>query len=245
MRGYIKMKPAKRFLKGTVEDITLSKLAEAEIEESRERLQVIVDNLYDAIFIHDVNGKIVNVNNKVLDLYNVSKEEIFTLKIEDISAKDNPMSMVEEYWNKVVNHGKSFKFEWKAMRPCDNFLFDVEVFLSRITLGKSNYVLANVRDISEQKEAHRKLLITQKAVELNASPIFWISRNAEIIYANRAAQNHLKYSFEELKGLRFKDIDPTWTIEYWNKTGYPSLKEGTVSLIESVHVTKNGDRISR
>ena len=95
-----------QIFEGTVEDITISKHAEAEIRESRERLQVIVDNLYDAIFIHDIDGKIVNVNNKVLDLYNVSREEIFKLTIEDISGKDNPMGLVADYWQKVVNYAE-------------------------------------------------------------------------------------------------------------------------------------------
>ena len=232
-----------KIFEGTVEDITISKQAEAEIKESRERLQVVVDNLYDAIFIHDIDGKIINVNNKVLDLYKVSKEEIFKLTIEDISGKDNPMGLVADYWQKVVNDGESFKFEWKAMRPIDKYLFDVEVFLSRISFDNKDYVLANVRDITEQKEANRRLLITQKAVELNSSPIFWINNKAKIVYANRAATLHLGFNLNELKNMRVEEVDPNWTMDYWINKRDQRLKEGNVALIESVHVTKDGKMI--
>ncbi|MDX1699991.1 MAG: PAS domain S-box protein, partial [Melioribacteraceae bacterium] len=227
---------------GTVEDITMNKLAESEIKESRERLQVIVDNLYDAIFIHDLDGRILNVNNKVIDMYNVSKEEILKMRIEDISSMNNSMEMVSKRWDSVVKDGKTFKFEWEAMRPLDEFVFDVEVFLSRITLNSEKYILANVRDISDQKEAQKKLLMNQRAVELNASPIFWISSSSKFLYANKAAVNQLGYSFEELLNMRVPDIDPKWSEDFWIDEGFPLLQNKKVANIESYHITKGGKK---
>ncbi|MCB0745273.1 MAG: PAS domain-containing sensor histidine kinase, partial [Ignavibacteriae bacterium] len=150
---------------GTVEDISLSKFAEAELRESGERQQTIFDNVYDAIFIHDINGKIVNVNNKVLDLYNISKESALAISIEDISSNENSFEMVHGYWSNVVNYNKTHMFEWKAMRPGDKYVFDVEVFLSKITLGKDDFVLANVRDISERKQDAELLIKAKEKAE--------------------------------------------------------------------------------
>ena len=226
---------------GTVEDITISKLAEVSLNESKERLQTVFDNVYDAIFIHDIDGKIVDINSKVLDLYNISREEALKLNIHDFSQKKLGLNILSEYWEKVVSIGKTYKFEWKAIRPSDNSNFDVEIFLSRITLSEKDYVLANIRDITEQKESNRKLLITQKAVDLNTSPIFWLTKEAKIIYANSAAVKALDYSFTELMNMKVSDIITLWTEDYWEVFGHKVIKEEGLALYETDFVKKNGE----
>jgi PAS domain S-box-containing protein len=227
-------------IEGTVEDISLSKLADIELREAGERLQTVFDNLYDAIIIHDQFGEIININSKVLDLYNISMEEAIGCSIKDISSKDNPLDTIAQYWQNVVAGGKTHRFEWKAMRPKDKFVFDVEVFLSKITLGKEDYVLSNIRDITEQKKAQKQLLITQKAVELNASPIFWISKESNFIYVNNAAVEKLGYTFEELLKMKVSEVDPSWTDKYWEEFGYEMLKEKGVAQFETSQKKKDG-----
>jgi len=226
---------------GTIEDITLNKLAEGELRESRERLQTVFDNMYDAIFIHDLNGKIFDVNNKVLDLFNISVDEALKMSIQDLFSKSSSRELASKYWTHVINKGKTYKFEWKAIRPMDKYVFDVEIFLSKITLGNDNYILANVRDISDQKEANKKLLITQKAFELNATPIFWITNDSKFTYANKAASEVLGYTLDELKNMKVSDIDMQWTDEFWKNSGYPMLQEKRVAQFESVCKKNNGE----
>lgn len=228
---------------GTVEDITLSKLAEFDLKNSKERLQTVIDNVYDAIFIHDGNGQIVDLNNKVLDLYNIGRDEVLNLNIKDLLQQELDIDTLKKYWKNVIDYGKTYKFEWKSKRPYDNFIFDIEIFFSRITLGNTNYILVNLRDITDQKEANRKLLLTQRAVDLDTTPIFWITNKAKIIYVNIAATKMLGYSSEELLRMSIFDIDPNWDLEYFNTVGYPLLKEKGSNQFESIHRKKNGDII--
>lgn len=44
-------------------------------------------------------------------------------------------------------------------------MFDVEVFLTKITFGGSNYILANVKDITEQKKVKLALIEAKDAAE--------------------------------------------------------------------------------
>jgi len=226
---------------GTVEDITFNKLAQVEVNASKERLQKVFDNVYDGIFVHDIEGNIVDINNKVLDLYNVSREDILKLKIRDISSEENPIDTVATIWQDIIYKEKTFLFEWKALRPNDKSVFDVEVFLSKIHLDEKEYILANVRDITEKKEATKKLLLTQRAVDLNASPIYWISDQAKFIYANNAALQQSGYSLNELLNMNVFDTDVYWTEEYWKDVEYPTLKKLGVSQFESVNKRKNGE----
>ncbi len=232
-----------QIFEGTVEDITINKLAEIELRESRERLQSVLDNVNDAIFIHDVNGKIIDINNKVLDLFNISKEDTLGLSVFDISGKGNSFDLIKSYWENVIENNKTHKFEWKFERPFDKYVFDVEVFIAKITLGKDDYILANVRDITEEKEANKRLLITQKAIDMNAAPIFWITKNLEIAYVNHAAEEMLCYSLDELINMKMSDIDPQWTNEFWEEFGYSMLQEKNLAQFESVHISKDGREI--
>ncbi len=149
---------------GTVEDITKRKLAEIELQQSKELLQKVFDNVYNAIFIHDVDGKILNVNNKVLSLYNVSLQQVQKLSIPDFSDTNNPFEKVKEMWQKVLA-GETFLFEWKAKRPFEEYSFDVEVFLSKISISNKNYILANVRDITDQKRSEVALVAAKVKAE--------------------------------------------------------------------------------
>ena len=49
-----------------VRDITRRKRMETELNAARDYLRTVFNNVYDAIFVHDLDGKIVDVNDKML-----------------------------------------------------------------------------------------------------------------------------------------------------------------------------------
>ncbi|MCF6284649.1 MAG: PAS domain S-box protein [Candidatus Hydrogenedentes bacterium] len=129
---------------GVTRDITERKRAE-------EALRIIFDNNHDALFLHAADGKILDVNNKMLDMYGVTHELASTLSIQDdYTADDWPTNTLSETWEAVMA-GEAQLFEWKARRPKDASTFYVEVALQRIQIHDELLVLANVRDISERK----------------------------------------------------------------------------------------------
>ncbi len=176
------------------------------LKESNERLRVLFDNVYDAIFIIDVDGNILDVNNKVIDLFNVSQEQVKNLNIRDISSRNNNFEKLNKIFQNVVSKGKIYRFEWRVKRLIDEIEFEVEVFLNRINIGLENSIIATVRDISEQKEAHKKLLLTQRTVESNTTPIYWFNSKYEIIYANNSAVEQTGYNIDELYNMKFEDF---------------------------------------
>lgn len=119
-------------------------------------LRAILDNAYDAVFIHTLDGTVVDVNRKMLDMYSVSREEALKLSIrDDYSSSDNPLDSLPSIWEEVMS-GREQLFEWHARRPNDGSVFDVEVYLRRITLQNSDVILANVRDITDRKRAEQE-----------------------------------------------------------------------------------------
>jgi len=144
------------YYEGTHEDITERKQAEERLKESENRYRLILNSVNDAVFTHDEEGNIIDVNNKMLEMYRVAPEQAKSFSIRtDYSAPDNPTDKLAELWAEVLD-GKEQSFEWKARRPNDGTTFDAEVFLARIELNSKNLILASVRDITERKAGEQE-----------------------------------------------------------------------------------------
>ncbi|MDY0019589.1 MAG: PAS domain S-box protein, partial [Anaerolineae bacterium] len=131
---------------GYIMDIT-------ERQQTQTNLRTIFNSVYDAVFIHGVDGSILDVNDKLLELYGVTREQAPTFSIaEDYSSPENPLDELPVTWQKVLA-GEPQYFEWKARRPNDGTTFDAEVFLRKITMGDKDVVMANIRDVSDRKQA--------------------------------------------------------------------------------------------
>ncbi|WP_445241644.1 PAS domain S-box protein [Microcoleus vaginatus] len=157
------------------------KEAEAALQVSEQNLRTIFNNVYDAIFIHDLEGNILDVNNRMLEMYKVSQEQATQLSLKnDYSSGDNPIEQMEELWERVLA-GETPRVEWKARRPNDGSTFDAEIALSRIHLNGNLSVIANVRDISDRKQAEAELQQAQQFMEsvLNTIPVGVFAKEAE------------------------------------------------------------------
>ncbi|MEL6165389.1 MAG: PAS domain S-box protein, partial [Cyanobacteria bacterium J06628_3] len=120
------------------------------IRSSEQNLRTLLDSVCDAIFIHDLDGNILDVNEQMLQMYRVNREEAIQMSIPvDLSSADNLVDELPKIWEKVIK-GDAQLFEWKAKRPHDSSTFDVEVFLRKVTLNSQDIILANVRDITER-----------------------------------------------------------------------------------------------
>ncbi len=192
----ILIKNAKHLI--TYEDITESKRAEKALKASEETFRVVFNNVHDAIFIHEPDGTIIDVNEKMLQMYGMdNKEEALKLSIEkDYSSPENLLEQLPCRWEKVIA-GETQLFEWKARRPRDNSFFDVEMFLTKLALGNKDVILATVRDITDRKreeEFLRNLFIY--------SPIgMYIVMDGTFQFVNSQFEKYSGYRQEELRGV--------------------------------------------
>ncbi len=180
------------------------KKAERNLVLGRQRLQTIFDSSPAAIFIHDMDGTILDLNRTMLEMYGVNKKEGLTLSIAgDYSSPDNPLHMLPVIWQEVCE-GKQQQFEWIARRPHDGSTFIAHANLEKILFGGQEVICATVQDITARKEAEKNLASEQErlAVTLRSIGDGVIATDTEgrIVLLNTVAESLTGWSSEEAQG---------------------------------------------
>ncbi|MEK8016893.1 MAG: PAS domain S-box protein [Candidatus Parabeggiatoa sp.] len=139
---------------GTAEDITARKQTEKALRESEERFRSLVEQAVDAIFVHDLEGRFVDVNLKACESVGYTRQELLNLSISDIDIGIN-LEDLKKLWQQMA-FGIPIMLEG-VHRHREGSTFQVDVRLGLIKWNDSKYILASARDISERKQVEETL----------------------------------------------------------------------------------------
>ncbi|WP_373534944.1 AAA family ATPase [Microcoleus sp.] len=141
------------------------KAAETALQISEQNLRTIFNSVSSAIIIHDLHGNVLDVNNRVLEMFGVEREKALQCSIlNDYSTPDNPFHLVEDWWKRVLA-GETIECEWNVRKIDTGTAFEVYVTLNRIILGGKAVILGNVLDISDRKRAEAERQQKSEALE--------------------------------------------------------------------------------
>jgi len=138
------------------EDITEQVHARQALLDSDKTFRAIFNTAVDAIYIQDINGNFIDVNQGVINMYGYTKEELIGKSPEIIGAPDmNDIQMVMNCLNDAFN-GEPQQFEfWGRKKNGDIFPKIVRVS-SGYYFGKK-VIFAFAVDNTEQKKSENKL----------------------------------------------------------------------------------------
>jgi PAS domain S-box-containing protein len=133
------------------------------LQEREKQYRTIYDSANDAIFIQDMDtGAILDVNQKMCQMYGYDSKEVRQLDIGVLSAGEPPYTLEEALdWISKAAGGEQQIFEWKA-KDKTGHLFWVEVKMKRVRIGKTDRLLVTVRDITDSKQAKQALHEAEK-----------------------------------------------------------------------------------
>ena len=134
-------------------DITKHKRAQEALKESERRFRLLVEHATDSFFLHEIDGRIRDVNQHACESSGYTREELLGLSIEDIDQDFVPGKHLEK-WGQMVP-GVPITFEGVHRRK-DGTTFPVEVRLGVLESGERQLMLGLVRDISERKRAEEE-----------------------------------------------------------------------------------------
>ncbi|MFX0123689.1 MAG: PAS domain S-box protein [Candidatus Hodarchaeota archaeon] len=136
-------------------DITEQKRVERELQQSEEKYSNLFHFSNDSIFLHDLEGNIIDVNKKTLELFGYTKPEILSINIKDL----HPFNMLvtsRKAFETVSKEGfVNFEIEFKKKT---GEVFPAEVSSSLFEISGSSVIQGIVRDITERKKAEQALL---------------------------------------------------------------------------------------
>jgi PAS domain S-box-containing protein len=136
---------------------------EQQLENKEKRYRSIFNATSDALFIQDAsNAKIIDVNSRMLELYQLDHDSALSKTIEELSSPLQDYSddyIFQQFENAKQN--KPVVFEWLA-KDNNNETFPVEVSLSYLELDKHSRIIASVRDITKRKQAEKEIEKTKQ-----------------------------------------------------------------------------------
>lgn len=207
-----------------ISDITAQKEAEEKLQKLKTSYQELFDKSGDAIFIHDPDtADILDVNQRMCELFGYSREEALNLKVGDLSAGElYNQEKAKERVQKARTEGPQ-SFEWRGRRR-DGTVFWEEVTLKKAIIGGKERILASVRDITERKHSEQALKNSEEKareseklystlVEKVNDMVFMLDYKGNVTFFNSYVKEHYSLSYEEAENLKGTPLSFFWCDE--------------------------------
>jgi PAS domain S-box-containing protein len=127
------------------------------LQESEETYRMLFENANDAIFIMDLDGVHLQVNQKAIDLLGYDKEELVGLGYKDIVVQGE----VQQAENRLdmLLKGQDLPLYERFFKTKQGITIPVEINVSLIrdTGGRARFIQSIIRDIRGRKEAELAL----------------------------------------------------------------------------------------
>jgi len=160
---------------------------------SEDDLRSSFNSVNDAIFIHSLDGKIVETNDHMAQMYGIPTEQAVNMSIIDFySSSGQSKNSIRQAWENVLT-GEELLFECMSTRPVEGSSFPAEVCLRRTRLRGMDVVIAAVRDITRRKEAEEELREARKRAELYVDLM-----GHDINNLNQASTGYLEIALDTL-----------------------------------------------
>ncbi|MEW6638244.1 MAG: PAS domain S-box protein, partial [Actinomycetota bacterium] len=128
--------------------------AEEALGRSEERFRRLVEQAADAVLVHDLEGNFVDVNRRACESLGYSREELLGMNVADVETSFGAGEL-RAFRERIVR-GEVLTIEGRHRRK-DGSTFPVEVRVGPFQAGEEPLLLALARDITERKEAEKRL----------------------------------------------------------------------------------------
>jgi PAS domain S-box-containing protein len=215
-------------------------LQTAELAQSEEALRTIFDNIYDAVFLQDLDGNFLNVNHRAVELVGATREQLIGASIVDVSGPEAPLEQLPKMFAQL-SEVDYLDFEWPSQRVDTQTTFESEVHSKRITLANQPFMLSVVRDISERKRLERERARILAILEASPDFIGIIRPNGKVIWTNQQAQRIRHLPPDGVPAM--EHYHPPWASEKVLNEGIPTAQRDGIWIGETALLDANDQEI--
>jgi len=171
-----------------VRDVTERKAAELALLASEESYRGLFDALTEFVYIQDLEGRFLAVNEAVVRAYGYRREELVGQFPTLLGAPGtvDPEAFAATFARAVA--GEPQRFEWWGRRK-DGSVFPKEVVIKRSTYFGQEVIIAVARDITERKRDEEALRLQKTLLEAQGEAsidgILVVSPSGEMLSCNR------------------------------------------------------------
>jgi two-component system sensor histidine kinase/response regulator len=169
----------------TLENVTERLRIEEQLRSSEIKYRALFNSLSDTVFIHDLEGHFLEVNDSAIERLGYSREELSNMTLMDIDSPDYA-KLVPERMEKLIEKGYGF-FEGEHITK-DGRKIPVEINAKVIEYNGIPAIIAVIRDITERKQSEQEIINLARFPSENPSPVLRISTDGNIIYGNAASK---------------------------------------------------------
>ena len=202
-------------------NITERKNAEEDLNQSQKLLYDIINGFPSPIFVKDIEGRFIIINNKLEELLGAKNEEVKGKTDYDTITKE-----LADYYRtndqKVLEEGKAMLFEEEADLIDGKHTFIANKFPIYDINGKPYGIGSISTDITERKLLEEKVQNLADVVESLNDAIITKSLEGIITSWNKGAEKIYGYNSEEVIGKNISILVPS------------SLKNEISDLIEKI-----------
>jgi PAS domain S-box-containing protein len=181
--------------------------AKQSLEESEKRYRALMEKASEAIFVHNMEGQIIDANQQAYKKLGYTKEELSKMTAADIDGRKIHAGKGDPLWPIVITE-ETLTFESSYKRK-DGSVFPIEVSLGPIKINDETFVMALAKDITERKEAEERRKVLERKLKEYSKHLKWLVdlRTAQLKDANqRLVKSERLAAIGELAGMIGHDL---------------------------------------
>ncbi|HRI05142.1 MAG TPA: PAS domain S-box protein [Pyrinomonadaceae bacterium] len=229
------------------QDITERKRTGDALQESEARYRQLFENANDIIYVHDLDGNYISMNNASERIFGYTREEALSLNMSQIIAPEHMKLVKQNLLKKIKGDAGQTVYEVDCIRK-DGSRVTLEVNSSTITKdGEAVAVQGIARDITARKfaeELSRKNEERYKDLFENANDLIYThDLNGNFTSLNRAGEIITGYSREEALQMNIAKVVAPEYLEGARTMTARKIEDERPTTYELEIIAKDGRRV--
>jgi|GEM_PF-757826 len=187
-------------------DITDRKRIEEELHERERKYRMIVENTNDAIYLHDFEGNILDVNKNACRMLGYEREELVGANLRKVDRK---WGLAENLELEALLRNEKYTFERENIRR-DGSVVPVEVSVKIADWHGKGLVTGFVRDISDRRTTEREARRSEERyrllVENTMDYVVLFGADGTVLFVSDAVETVLGYLPSDIAGKSCLDF---------------------------------------
>lgn len=235
-------------LTGTIQDITSTIKIQEELqkakqiaEESEVKFKSLIEQAGDALYLHDLKGKILEVNKTTINNTGYSREELLCMNVRDIDVEHQDLGKLKEIWsNLTVDKPVTIESFHKHK---NGTIYPIEIRICAIFLNGEKFIYGFARDVSERIKLFEDNKLLSAAVSQSANSIIITDVNGNIEFVNPKFSELTGYSYNEVVGKNPRILNSGTHDDSFYKNLWSTLLNGNIWEGQIQNKTKSGKLI--